>query len=110
MRWLSPPESVPAVRSSVRYSSPTFSRKASRSRISRRSRSAINRSCFPSDKCVKNCTACETESEQTFGSGVAPTKTERASGRSRAPAQAAHAVLLMYWRSPSRTRSLSVSR
>ena len=41
---------------------------------------------------------------------ITSTKTERASGRSRAPAQVVQAVLLMYWRSPSRTRSLSVSR
>ena len=45
MRWLSPPESVPAVRESVRYSSPTSTRNCSRSLISLRMRRAISR-CF----------------------------------------------------------------
>ena len=34
MRWLSPPERVPAERASVRYSRPTLRRNPSRSRIS----------------------------------------------------------------------------
>ena len=43
------------------------------------------------------------------GSDVPPTNTERASARSRAPWHSSHAVLLMYSRRPSRTRSLSLS-
>ena len=45
MRWLSPPDSVPAVRDRVRYSSPTSTRNCSRSLISFRIRWAISR-CF----------------------------------------------------------------
>ena len=42
MRWLSPPDSVPELRDSERYSSPTSFRKRSRSRISFRMRTAIS--------------------------------------------------------------------
>src|SRR3954449_11610808 len=42
MRWLSPPDSVPEARPSVRYSSPTSTRKVRRSRISLRIRTAIS--------------------------------------------------------------------
>src|SRR5207249_3650204 len=41
MRWPSPPDKVPAGRSSVRYSRPTFIRNPSRSRISLSTRRAI---------------------------------------------------------------------
>ncbi len=43
MRWLSPPDNVPDARDRVRYSSPTFCKKPSRSLISRRMRWAISR-------------------------------------------------------------------
>ena len=42
MRWLSPPDSVPEARASVRYSSPTSTRNLSRSRISLSTRTAIS--------------------------------------------------------------------
>ena len=42
MRWLSPPDSVPDARASVRYSRPTSTRKVRRSRISLRMRPAIS--------------------------------------------------------------------
>ena len=42
MRWLSPPDSVPEPRDSVRYSSPTSFRNCSRSLISLRIRTAIS--------------------------------------------------------------------
>ena len=109
MRWLSPPDRVAAVRSSVRYSSPTLHRNESRSRTSRSSRSAIAMSCLPSLIFSKNWTACATDSLPIAGSDEPPTNTERASARSRAPWHSSHAVLLMYSRRPSRTRSLSLS-
>ena len=43
MRWLSPPDKVPEARDRVRYSSPTFFKKPSRSLISFRMRWAISR-------------------------------------------------------------------
>ena len=46
MRWLSPPDSVPEARASVRYSSPTSTRNFSRSRISFRMRTAISFCCL----------------------------------------------------------------
>ena len=46
MRWLSPPDSVPDARASVRYSRPTSTRKRSRSRISFRMRTAISFCCL----------------------------------------------------------------
>ena len=42
MRWLSPPDSVPEARASVRYSSPTSTRNFRRSRISLSTRTAIS--------------------------------------------------------------------
>ena len=48
MRWLSPPDSVPEPRASVRYSRPTSTRKRSRSRISFSMRTAISFCCLVS--------------------------------------------------------------
>ena len=106
MRCDSPPESVGAVRSSVRYSSPTFCRKPSRPRISLSTSAAISFSLPSSSSSAKNSAASETASAHTSGSvacgrsanfGLAVvTVTARACGLSRWPAQSGQRITLMY--------------
>ena len=85
MRWLSPPESVPALRERVRYPSPTDWRKPSRFRISLRMRSAI-RSCWSvSFSSLTHFSSSVTESWVNSKMLRPPTVTASASFRSRRP-------------------------
>ena len=96
MRWLSPPESVPAVRDSVRYSNPTSTRNCSRSLISFRMRRAISR-CFGvsiSSSAANQRAASAMERRVTSPMCEPPTLTQSASGFSRWPPQLSQAAVL----------------
>ena len=87
MRWLSPPDNVPEARDRVRYSSPTFCKKPSRSLISRRMRWAI--SCWlgvSSASMPENqVNASAIDSRATSLMFLPPILTANASGFSRSP-------------------------
>ena len=111
MRWLSPPESVPEARPSVRYSSPTSTRNLSRSRISLSTRTAISfclgvRS-FGSS--VNHSPARFTDSSAISPMWRPAIFTHSASGLSRLPLQAAQGMSVKYFAISSRAQSLSVS-
>ena len=61
IRWLSPPERVPALRARVRYPRPTDFKKPSRDRISFRMRSAISICCSVSVRPSIHARASSTE-------------------------------------------------
>jgi len=112
MRWLSPPESVPEARASVRYSSPTSTRNLSRSRISLSTRTAISfcLALSASGNCVNHSPARLTDMSATSPMWRPPTRTHSASGLSRWPLQAAQGMSVKYLAISSRAQSLSVSR
>ena len=85
MRWLSPPESVPEARASVRYSRPTSTRKRSRSRISFRMRAAISVCCLLSSggSASTHSPARLIDMSETSPMCRPPTLTHSASGLSR---------------------------
>ena len=85
MRWLSPPDSVPEARASVRYSSPTSTRNLSRSRISLRIRTAIS-FCLEVRRLgssANHSPARLTDISETSPMCRPPTLTHKASGLSR---------------------------
>ena len=97
MRWLSPPDSVPELRLSVRYSSPTLTRNPRRSLISRRMRSAIS-FCLSVSWCdsVRNqSSACAIDIWLTWPTWLPPILTASASGLSRQPSHASHWVSIL---------------
>ena len=87
MRWLSPPDKVPEARDRVRYSSPTFCRKPSRSLISFRMRWAISRWLGVSSASMpeNQCNASEIDSRAISLMLRPPILTASASGFSRSP-------------------------
>ena len=112
MRWLSPPDSVPEARASVRYSSPTLRRNPSRSLISFRMRAAIS--------WLAGVSVSETPANQSHAAAIdreaaslmlcPATLTASASGFSRAPWHTSQVREFWYRPSSSRTQALSVSR
>ena len=90
MRWLSPPESDGAARSSVRYVRPTSSRNFSRERISFRSSVAILASAPFSSRVSKKAYDSATESAVTSAIVRPAIFTPRASRRTRRPPHAEH--------------------
>ena len=111
MRWLSPPDSVPEARARVRYSSPTSTRKVSRSRISLRMRLAISFCLEVSwpGRASNQARASFTDRAVASPMSEPPIFTARASGLRRLPPQAAQGVSLMKREISSRAQSLSVS-
>ena len=112
MRWLSPPDSVPAVRDRVRYSSPTSTRNCNRSLISLRMRRAISR-CLGvrlSSSAANQRAASAIEKRVTSPMCRPPILTHSASGLSRWPLQLSHAAVLWNLPSSSRSQALSDSR
>src|SRR6476659_7824870 len=104
MRWLSPPDSVPDARASVRYSSPTSTRNLSRSRISFNTRTAIS-FCLGLSRpgsSVNHSPACLTDISATSPMCRPPTFTHSASGLSRKPLQAAQGISVKYFAISSR--------
>ena len=94
MRWLSPPDSVPEARPSVRYSSPTSTRKVRRSRISFRIRTAIS-FCFGDrldGSSANQRSAALTESAVASPMSKPAILTASASGLRRRPWQATQGV------------------
>ena len=89
---------------------PTFSRKFSRSSISRRISRAMWRSVSVSCTSASQVSAARTLSRVNSWIGMPATSTARDSGRSRAPPQAGHGRMLMYSSIFSRENSESVSR
>ncbi len=87
MRWLSPPDNVPEARDRVRYSSPTFCKKPSRSLISFRMRSAISLWLGVSSASMpeNHCNASAIDRRATSLMLRPPILTASASGLSRAP-------------------------
>ncbi len=87
MRWLSPPDRVPEERIRVRYSSPTFFRKPSRSLISFRMRSAISRWLGVSSASMplNHVAASEIDRAAAWLMCLPATLTASASGFSRSP-------------------------
>ena len=112
MRWLSPPDSVPEERDSVRYSSPTSTRNFSRSRISFSTRAAISPCCLFScaGTAENHSPARLIDMSATSPMCSPPTLTHSASGLSRKPLQASHGTSWKYFAISSRAQSLSVSR
>ena len=90
MRCASPPESVDANRSSVRYSSPTSFRNRSRSRISCKSRSPISASCGLNSRPSKNLETSSTVMPHISQILRSLILTCRASSRSRLPWHSGH--------------------
>ena len=88
---------------------PTFSRKFSRSTISRRMSRAMWRSVSVSCTSSSHPSAPRTDSAVKWWIGMPATSTARDSGRSRAPPHAGHGRTLMYSSIFSRENSLSVS-
>ncbi len=94
MRWLSPPDSVPEARASVRYSRPTSTRNFSRSRISLSTRTAIS-FCFEVSlwgSSLNHWPAPLTDMSETSPMWQPPIFTHSASGLRRKPLQAAHGM------------------
>ena len=87
MRCASPPDSEPALRARVRYSSPTLLRKPSRERISLRISLAIISSVLFSFKFSKKSTSALTESAHSSLMFSPPTVTASDSFFSRRPPQ-----------------------
>src|SRR5882762_8336518 len=87
MRWLSPPDNVPEARDRLRYSSPTFFRKPSRSLISLRMRAAISRCLDDSvaESAANHSAAAEIDSSATSLIVLPAILTASASGLRRAP-------------------------
>ena len=111
MRWLSPPDSVPEARASVRYSRPTSTRNSSRSRISLSTRPAIS---FCLAVSCSGSSANHSPARLTDISATSPMcrpaiLTHSASGLRRKPLQAAHGMSVKYFAISSRAQSLSVS-
>ena len=109
MRWLSPPESVAEERSSVRYPTPTSSRKLRRSRISRTTLPAICISRSESVSSSIQTLRSETDRLESWSIGASPRVTARASGRSRRPPHTGQAWTDMYFSISARTRAESLS-
>ena len=112
MRWLSPPDSVPEPRASVRYSRPTSTRKVSRSRISLRMRTAISfclAVSFSGSSENQRVRLAHRERGDRRRYRAMAIFTASASGFSRLPPQAAQGVSLMKRAISSRAQSLSVS-
>ena len=89
---------------------PTFSRKFSRSSISRTISRAMWRSVSVSSTSFSHCSARRTLSAENSCRAIPPTSTARDSGRSRAPLHAGHGTIDMNSSIFSRERSDSVSR
>ncbi len=109
MRWLSPPDSVPEERASVRYSSPTLTRKPRRSLISLRMRAAISR-CFGASFAERpeNHAAARSIDISATSPRCSPSiLTASASGLSRCPPQAEQGR--EDWKRPSSSRSQALS-
>ncbi len=92
MRWLSPPDSEPELRASVRYSSPTSTRNPSRSLISLRMRRAISRLLVVSlgSSPANQSRASRIERAETWLMSSPAIFTANASGLRRRPSHASH--------------------
>ncbi len=110
IRCASPPDSVAAARSSVRYPTPTLSRKRSRSTISFMIRAAIWVSELLSSRPSRNEIASRADLRVNWWIPIPPTSTARLSGRSRAPPHSGQGITDMYSSIRSRDHSESVSR
>jgi hypothetical protein len=110
IRCASPPDRVSALRSKVRYSSPTSTRKRSRSFTSFRTLTAIWPLCPSIFRDSKNRNTASTGMAVTSGSERPPTKTCRAAKVSRVPPHAGQGVCPRNFASSSRTRLDPVSR
>ncbi len=114
MRCDSPPERESAARSSERYSSPTLFRKRSRLTISRAMRSPTV--CLAPGRLSpsNHSSACFSVQRETSQIGLSPprgpTRTKRASRRSRVPSQVGQGRVLRNFASSSRMWTDSVSR
>ena len=114
MRCASPPERVRVCRSSVRYPSPTSTRKPTRESSSLRMLSAMPRSCSLSGGSGQSAPVRPSRMARSQGisrpSGSAetsaivrpPTRTRSASARSLAPPQTGQSCALWYWRMKTR--------
>ena len=110
IRCASPPDSVAAARSSVRYPTPTESRNRSRSTISFRIRDAICRSDSVRSRASSHSIASRADLRVNSWIPIPPTFTASVSGRSRAPSHSGHGRTDMYSSMRSREYSESVSR
>ena len=110
MRCASPPDSVSALRDSVRYSSPTSSMNFSRALISRRIGSLIIDFVLSSRSPAKNSVSFTTDMAVISAMLSPPTRTDSASFLSRRPLQTGHGRLRMNRSMSLLTQSLDVSR
>ena len=109
MRWLSPPERVPAWRLRLRYSRPTLCKKPSRARISFRMRSAIM-ACLPSrTRPSRNFSSSFTDRSVKSVMPMPPTVTALAVSFSRFPPQSGQGYSDIYCSSSVRMEGLCVS-
>ena len=111
MRWLSPPDKVPEPRARVRYSSPTLTRKPSRSLISRKMRRAIS-FCLALrmvSRPANHAWAAEMDKAAASVMVRPPSLTARASGLSLWPPQTSQGAVVWNLDNSSRTQALSVS-
>ena len=95
IRWLSPPESVPARLASVRYSSPTLQRNPNRSRISFKISLAMTAFWWSSVRFWKKSSEFFTASSQTSAIFKSPTVTASVSFFRRLPWQDGHSTVSM---------------
>ena len=110
MRWLSPPDSVPDERESVRYSSPTDCKKPRRSIISLITLSPILCCISVSLSVWRNSIALTTDFSANSAIFSPPSVTASTSGRRRRPWHAGHGLSLITSSISPRDHSLLVSR
>ena len=95
IRWLSPPESVPEERESVKYSNPTLCKNPKRLLISLRIAAAIIVSRALSSKWLTKSKACATDFSQRSAILMPPTVTARLIGERGLPWQASQGIALI---------------